>query len=212
MRKNFTVRTKEKEVSCVDGVGSAEAVKFFWDVVSDGEPFEIEFVDEDGTTSKFSVEIETGRNGRYMWIAEGTNSYDEFVEETFYENDLWELLDGSMTASDEAMTETDLIRKALKATYSLYMADWMRRISPEQIMTEIRICFENQMEDVDWNSDLRTHVELEHGFGGSLYVCFDEFLGAEMLDEEYRKFLIDDCKPLEETLDLYFELLEGKNG
>lgn len=101
-----------------------------------------------------------------------------------------------------------------KKAYGLYQLDWMAKkgYTIEDVFwavleyaegsgNEDRICDKHALLDLfsNWESD--------EGFGGELWVCFEEFLGAEYLDVEYMKALLpfdlfgeyyEDCKRLTE--------------
>lgn len=87
--------------------------------------------------------------------------------------------------------------------YELYKIDWMQRISPERQMDNLKTYYEDAKEDTE--STTYEEIIEEFGFDGELYVCFDEFLGAEYQDKEYMKELLDNNE-------LYKEYLEDVKG
>lgn len=81
-----------------------------------------------------------------------------------------------------------------KRAYDRYLHDWMvsRGISIADINSATQAwmneCSENEDYDISFSEFL-----FEHGFGGSSWVSFEEFLGAEYLMEDYmRNILTDD--------------------
>lgn len=86
----------------------------------------------------------------------------------------------------------DTVRKEL---YRLYQLDWMmyHNQSVDSVIRECQnIADEYISEDYgeDISLDLREEFN-ERGFDGSMYVCFDEFLGAEYLNEKYMSELME---------------------
>ena len=79
--------------------------------------------------------------------------------------------------------------------YEKYQLDWMKEHNCS-LMDII-----NTMDGI-WNDDEDKEelspgnafeaFEIDCGFNGSIYVCYQEFLGAEYLDEEYMKSLLSD--------------------
>ena len=79
-----------------------------------------------------------------------------------------------------------------KLAYELYKINWMRRISSERQMDAVKNFYEEQ-EGSDYTVE---DWIFEHGYDGEIYVCEDEFLNAEYLDENYMKTLFDDNENL----------------
>ena len=81
--------------------------------------------------------------------------------------------------------------------YELYKLDWMRRISTERQMDEVKNwyqeCDRAFREEYTWEDWIE-----DNGYSGELYVCYDEFLGAEYFDREYMKALLDNDELFEE--------------
>ncbi len=71
--------------------------------------------------------------------------------------------------------------------YALYKLDWERKISTDQKMDLLKDYFEELETDGAVPSEEYSFEEylFERGYGGSLYVCFEEFLEAEYEDKEY---------------------------
>lgn len=88
--------------------------------------------------------------------------------------------------------------------YQLYIIDWKRsNITPEIEMDT----WKNYFEETSNYIDGYTFEEFlyEQGYtSGTLYVCYEEFLNAEYLDEEYMKELLDN----EKLYNLYLKDLE----
>lgn len=78
--------------------------------------------------------------------------------------------------------------------YELYKLDWMKQISREEIADTYKECYQEGWDSYD-------DFIFECGYGGSLYVCYDEFLGAEYLDKEYIKSLLDNDELYQEYLE-----------
>jgi hypothetical protein len=84
-----------------------------------------------------------------------------------------------------------------KAAYEAYKADWIAsHISPERMtetFKEYTAALMEQFENSDW--DACSHYTFEEfldeqGYQGELYVCFEEFLGAEFRDYDYMTSLL----------------------
>lgn len=84
--------------------------------------------------------------------------------------------------------------------YELYKIDWLRRISPDMMMDTVKNYYEGYRGYSDcYNLD---EYIFDNGYAnGCLYVCQDEFLGAEFQDREFMKSLLDNDA-------LYSEYLE----
>jgi hypothetical protein len=82
--------------------------------------------------------------------------------------------------------------------YELYKMHWTREnISKESQLAEYRLyrleLLEEYDEDsLDWDSYIPTFEDwlFDNGYGGSLYVCFDEFIDAEYQDVDYMSYLL----------------------
>ena len=105
-----------------------------------------------------------------------------------------------MPCNINSFEEESNIDFALHAAYSMYVAEWMKRISTDRLKNEIRICFEDADPFISWKENMLEYMD-NQGIGGELFVCFDEFCGEEMLDASYADYLADGCKPLKEALD-----------
>lgn len=82
------------------------------------------------------------------------------------------------------MKTTDLHKKA----YLRYQMHWM--LTHGITMDDISETVADWDKDHDYNKSFSKYVE-EHGFwNGSLWACFDEFMGAEYQDKNYMKFLL----------------------
>lgn len=109
-------------------------------------------------------------------------------EEVFAECQNWETPDMLEECYDECIPEETL----KKCSYELYKVDWIgSQIKPEQLLAEYRTYLFEKEENWDYGEDFSFEDYLfEFGFSGSIYVCFEEFLGAEFLDAEYMKSLL----------------------
>lgn len=100
---------------------------------------------------------------------------------------------------DDMQAFDRLIKKTRKELYRLYQLDWMMAHG-YSLADIVKICAEyaddvsTEKNDTDCGSGLdyysfKNHI-LEQGINGELFVCYDEFLHAEYLDEEYAGDLI----------------------
>ena len=85
-----------------------------------------------------------------------------------------------------------------KLCYELYKLDWKREhgITHDMTTDALKSYYEEFSEDYSFEDYLR-----DFGYEGKVYVCFDEFLANEYLEEEYI------CKLLDNTnlIDLYLQ-------
>lgn len=91
--------------------------------------------------------------------------------------------------------EENLKRKC----YELYKLDWLKsHISPQMLFAEFCQYLLERAENEDLEEDYNFDEYLfENGFGeGSVYVCFEEFLDAEFMDEAYMKELLKENEEL----------------
>lgn len=81
-----------------------------------------------------------------------------------------------------------------KLCYELYKVDWKHchMITPEREMDSIKDYHEGLVgNDTDYTYN--DYLE-EFGYDGELYVCYEEFLDAEYMDEDYICSLLDNEK------------------
>lgn len=96
----------------------------------------------------------------------------------------------------EAMaSREDGIMKTRKELYRLYQLDWMMSHG-YSVYDIIKECnnelYEFVADGTTLEDDPNPELDFENsGFEGSLWVCFDEFLHAEYLDEKYMAELMD---------------------
>lgn len=77
--------------------------------------------------------------------------------------------------------------------YELYKVDWEDRISTEQKKQKLREYYDEITEnDIDPMDYLYEDFLNEYGYDGDYPVCFQEFLSAEFLDNEYMRSLLND--------------------
>lgn len=106
--------------------------------------------------------------------------------------------------------------------YDLYQLDWM--ITHGYSLTDLMrgmnseaVCHDEHIFDTEQDG---MHADIEGIFaewegdvgfpGGCIYVCFDEFCGAELLDKEYILWLLDEvAKDDDDLRDTYLEWLKN---
>ena len=81
--------------------------------------------------------------------------------------------------------------------YELYKNDWLSRITPEEKAKSLIDYYEYQKEDSDTSLDYNDFL-FGYGYGGQIYVCFDEFYNEEYQDENYIKGLLNNDALFEE--------------
>ena len=81
-----------------------------------------------------------------------------------------------------------------KLCYELYKIDWKHShmITKEREMDSIKDYYEGLI-DNDNEYTYEDYIE-EFGYGGELYVCFEEFCDAEYYDVDYMRTLLDNDK------------------
>lgn len=91
-----------------------------------------------------------------------------------------------------------------KLCYELYKVDWKHShmITKDREMDSIKNYYEGLVDD-ETEYSYNDYLE-EFGYDGELYVCYEEFLNAEYLDENYMKELL--CN--EKLFKMYLEDLE----
>ena len=87
-----------------------------------------------------------------------------------------------------------MTKKELKKfAYKQYQLDWMRThgYSIDDIIKELNNIYQ-ECEDTEDRCPQKLYDEFEeeYGFRGSLWVCFDEFCGAEFLDNNYMEHIL----------------------
>lgn len=99
--------------------------------------------------------------------------------------------------------------KIRELCYELYKIDWMRRISADRIADSLKEFYQdcNDISDYSYEDFIN-----ENGYNGDLYVCYDEFLGAEYTDEEYMRGLLDNdmlfAEYVQDFHDMYLDEFE----
>lgn len=83
--------------------------------------------------------------------------------------------------------------------YELYKVDWKHShmITVEREMDSIKNYYEDLVDD-DTEYTYNDYLK-EFGYDGELYVCYEEFLDAEYMDEDYICSLLDN----ENLIDMY---------
>ena len=81
-----------------------------------------------------------------------------------------------------------------KLCYELYKIDWKHShmITKEREMDSIKDYYEGLI-DNDSEYTYEDYIE-EFGYGGELYVCYEEFCDAEYYDVDYMRTLLDNDK------------------
>lgn len=75
--------------------------------------------------------------------------------------------------------------------YELYKIDWMNHISHNRQMDALKNYYEDLHISYDGDYTFDDYL-FDNGYDGELYVCFDEFLQNEYLDEDYiKEYLLD---------------------
>ena len=93
-----------------------------------------------------------------------------------------------------------------KLCYELYKIDWKysHMITKDMEMDNIKNYYDCLI-DEDYEYTYDDYLE-EFGYDGELYVCYDEFLDNEYLEEDYIKELLDN----EKLYNKYLEDLKSK--
>jgi len=87
--------------------------------------------------------------------------------------------------------------------YELYKIDWEQshNISGKRKLEAYReytqLCLEEEADPLTMQYSSLSYSTFEdfleeHGYHGELYVCYDEFLNAEYLDDGYMEYLLQD--------------------
>lgn len=93
-----------------------------------------------------------------------------------------------MNKETEKAREKVRIKFAVMVLYEMYKTDWIRQLPLRSILNELTTYYEEYKEDPTESCGIDEHI-FENGYGGSIYVCFEEFCGAELRDEEYIRYL-----------------------
>lgn len=126
--------------------------------------------------------------------------------------------------ADAIPTQSSLdVTKMRQRLYELYQLDWMQRhgFSVQDIingMADIQDCDLSNLdeddsvglEDIDRVDDMYSEFVNDCGFGGgSMWVCYDEFIGSEYREQDYIKELCDVVPDGTELYDLYLHDIKG---
>lgn len=91
-----------------------------------------------------------------------------------------------------------------KLCYELYKIDWKRNhmITADREMDSIKNYYEFLVEE-DIRHNLYTYDDYieEFGYDGELYVCYEEFIEAEYLEDDYICGLLDNHR----LIDMYYK-------
>lgn len=92
-----------------------------------------------------------------------------------------------------------------KLCYELYKIDWKytHMITAQREIDEIKNYYADLVDD-DTEYTYNDYLE-EFGYNGELYVCYEEFLDNEYLDEDYMCKLLDD----EQLIAMYLQDVNG---
>ena len=87
---------------------------------------------------------------------------------------------------------TDKEKRFINKCYNAYCHDWMmeKGITVSDIIRETVLIVNEFDRDEEITAGAVEQEFLDAGFGGSLFVCRDEFLGAEFMDRDYMKYLL----------------------
>lgn len=90
---------------------------------------------------------------------------------------------------------TNVMFDISELTYELYVQDWIdQHTTPASRLQSIREYYayiQECMECGDATPDSYENYLADYGYHGALYVCYDEFCGAEYLDESYIAHLLN---------------------
>lgn len=107
---------------------------------------------------------------------------------------------------------------AKEIAYELYKQDWIRTHLTEKDWKESANTYISSLDEADYNPGFGFEVAdfiddiNENGFGsGQLYVCFEEFLGTEFLDQEYIRRLVGEG-PLLDVIETIWEDEENEKA
>lgn len=95
------------------------------------------------------------------------------------------------------------IKSMRDSIYEFYKLDWMasHNHTLEELFEQIKEIIVEKSHDntdaVDLVEDSFMSFEIDKGFGGELWACYDEFLECEYLDEDYIDGLIERLAPSE---------------
>lgn len=95
------------------------------------------------------------------------------------------------------------IKSMRDSLYEFYKLDWMasHNHTLEELFEQIKEIIVEKSHDntdaVDLVEDSFMSFEIDKGFGGELWACYDEFLECEYLDEDYIDGLIERLAPSE---------------
>ena len=94
--------------------------------------------------------------------------------------------------------------------YQLYKIHWLKtNVGAERFLSEY-FSYLLEKEGEGWEDSFSFEDYLfEYGFGGAIYVCFDEFLGAEFLDEEFMEALLAEDSEYRQA---YFKWMHSGEG
>ena len=93
--------------------------------------------------------------------------------------------------------------------YELYKAEWMRRVSFERSIREEYMNYFSILKEHGYDTDsytLQEHIN-EYGYGGQLYVCYDEFCQTELYDKDYIGYLSNGNKEIMSCMEKYWSSL-----
>ena len=95
--------------------------------------------------------------------------------------------------------------KISELCYELYKLDWKKthNVTPEREARELMRGYSEILRDDDETS-VSEYIS-DYGYGGELYVCYEEFLEAEYEDDDYVKYLLQGNEML---YDEYLEDIE----
>lgn len=117
---------------------------------------------------------------------------------------LWKFAVGLMSRDEEAETYYRRLDVAAETAYELYKEDWKRRMLTQKDLLAAKAEWFEALEEFGYDEFEYpfSDFEEEQGYGGSLYVCFEEFCGAEFQDDGYLEELLGkDSELLKQVLE-----------
>lgn len=110
---------------------------------------------------------------------------------------------------------TQLLFCIPEMVYDLYKQDWIdEHTTPQARLKSIHEYYayiQECMEYGDTQPDSYEDYLFDYGFDGSLYVCYDEFLGAEYLDRSYVAHLLNNDPVLMAAYDADIDASNNEN-
>lgn len=125
---------------------------------------------------------------------------------------LWEFAAGKMSRDEEAETYFRRISAAARSAYELYKENWKRNSLSPKDLAEAKEEWFSALEEFGFDEIEYpfSDFEDEQGYGGSLYVCFEEFCGAELQDDGFLEDMLGKDSRLSESVREYRRVRFGR--